>query len=109
MVSTSPLTSPRTSKRSPSTATTRYCWSKIDFSGSFIGFLDAQFSVRDSHCSAAKATQEHSPAARDVSNLINSSAAQFSAQGAPNLDNNSALISQNPSAAVVKIDHLVAS
>src|SRR5580698_7038233 len=49
MVSTSPLTTPRTSRRSPSTATTRYCWSKIESSGAFIIQLDALLYVRDSH------------------------------------------------------------
>jgi hypothetical protein len=38
IVSTSPLRIPRTSRRSPSTATTRYCWQKINFSVSFIFF-----------------------------------------------------------------------
>lgn len=49
IVSTFPLTTPRTSRRSSSTAMTLYFSSKIDFSVSFIQLLDAELHTYDSH------------------------------------------------------------
>jgi len=53
IVSTAPLRIPRTSRRSLSTATTLYCYPKIDFSVSFIWLLDAQFHISNSRFSCA--------------------------------------------------------